>query len=131
MYRVYNTEDKCWVEDNIYMKPNGDLFMIKQSVFGWIKFPLELSSDKYICHKYIGINDKYGFAIYEGDYIKAKISDEKTVVGIVTYAEELSAYVILCEDTSEFYTLGSEVCDYIEIIGNVFDRYTEVDYDDK
>lgn len=45
----------------------------------------------------------------------------------MAYAHEISAYVILCDDDM-FYTLGSNVCDHIEIIGNVFDGY-EVDID--
>ena len=125
MFRVYDTEKKRWVKDNLYLNSDGELFLIKQSLFGMSKVPLALSEDKYIYHQDINLFDKNNVLVYEGDYIKAKVSEDREVIGMVTYAFELSAYVILCVDSDEFYTLGSQVCDYIEVIGNVFDGYKE------
>lgn len=134
MFRVYNTEKKEWVKDNIYLNQNDELFLIKQSLFGMIRVPLALSQDKYIYHKDIGLIDKAGYEVFEGDYIRAVVgkvdendenSEDKIEIGLVTYAHELSAYIILCVDSDTFYTLGSEVTEYIEIIGNVFDGYKE------
>ena len=68
---------------------------------------------------------------YEGDYIKATIDTDKEEIGLVTYVHELSAYVILCDNSNTFYTLGSDVSSEIEIIGNVFDGYKEEKKDDK
>lgn len=126
MYRVYDNERKEWVKKNVYLAPNDELFLIKQSLFGMVKVPLVLSQDRYIYHRDINLQDKNGQEIYEGDYILARVDDDKEVVGLVAYAHELSAYVILCTDSDKFYTLGSEVCEYIEKIGNVFDGYEEV-----
>lgn len=122
MYRVYDNEKKCWVKDNIYLTPDGELFKIKRLLFGLVKKPLILSPDRYICHRDINLQDKNGREIYEGDYVLAKVDEDKTVVGLVAYAIELSAYVILCVDSDEFYTLGSNVCDYIDKIGNVLEH---------
>ena len=125
MFRVYDTEKKQWLKNNVYLSPDGELFLIKQSLFGMVKVPLILSPDRYICHKDIILYDKENVLVYEGDYIRARVADDKTVIGIVTYAHELSAYVILCVDSDEFYTLGSDVSSEIEVIGNVFDGYKE------
>lgn len=131
-FRVYDIERKEWAKDNIYMNPNGDLFKIKQSLFGMTKIPLD--SDKYIYHKDIGLLDKFNKEVFEGDYIRAVVgkvdendenSADKVEIGLVTYAHELSAYIILCTKTDIFYTLGSEVTEFIEVIGNVFDGYKE------
>lgn len=127
MYRVYDIEHNKWIEDNVYMSPDGELYKIKQSIFGWTKVPLMLSQDKYIYHKGIDLCDKNGKEIHEGDYIKAQIAEDRTVIGVVTFATEISGYIILCDETSEFFTLGTEVCQYIQIIGNVFDGYDEVE----
>lgn len=129
MFRVYNTTKKIWVKDNIYLDSNGELFLIKRSVFGWTKIPLTTSKDQYIYHKAIDLWDKHQNQVYEGDYIQAKVDEDKMVVGIVAFAQELSAYVILCVDSDEFYTLGSEVTEFIQVIGNVFDGYKEVKQD--
>lgn len=123
MFRVYDTKEKRWVNDNVYMSQEGELFMIKQSVLGWVKFPLALSQDRYVYHKAIDLWDKCDEQVYEGDYIKAQVDENRTVIGLVVFAVELSAYIILCEESDEFYTLGKDVCDLIEVVGNVFDGY--------
>jgi hypothetical protein len=56
-----------------------------------------------------------------GDYVKAQVAEDREATGLVTYAQELSSYVILCFDTEEYFTLGTEVCEFIEVVGNVFD----------
>ncbi len=122
-FRVYDLEKCKWVKDNIYMNSNDELYLIKQSLFGMIKVPLALDSDRYICHRDINLYDKENILVFEGDYIKATVSEDKTVIGLVTYAAELSSYVILCVDNDEFYTLGSSVSSEIQVIGNVFDGY--------
>ena len=123
MFRVYDTKERRWIWNNVYLTPNGELFMIKQSVFGLVKIPLALNPDRYVYHKAIDLWDKNQARVYEGDYIKAQVAEDKTVLGMVVFAEELSAYIILCEESDEFYTLGKDVCDLIEVVGNVFDGY--------
>ena len=66
-----------------------------------------------------------------GDYLEAKVADDKVVKGIVTFAEELSSFIILCFDTEEFFTLGTEVCQFIEVVGNVFDDVKKGKKDEK
>lgn len=123
MFRVYDNEEKCWVKDNVYLTPDGELYKIKQTLFGMVKMPLALSSERYVYHKNINLQDKNGEEIYEGDYIQAQVEENRSVIGLVAFATELSAYVVLCVDGNEFYTLGREVMDLIQIVGNVFEGY--------
>lgn len=125
-YRVYDSEKRCWIKDNIYLTPNGELFLIKRSALGWTKLPLALSQERYVHHRAIDLWDKEDVQVYEGDYVQAQVDGNRSVVGLVTFASELSSYVILCVDSDEFYTLGSEVTEFIQVIGNVFDGYKEV-----
>jgi hypothetical protein len=128
LFRVFDTEKNQWIRDNIYLNPDGDLFLIKKSIFGRTKKPILLESDRYVYHNDIELYDKDNNLVYIGDYIKAQIEENRSVIGLVTYAHEMSAYIILCDD-NKFYTLGSNVCELIEIIGNVFDGY-EVDIEE-
>ena len=128
-FRVYNIEQKKWVKENIYLSPNDELFLLKKGLFGTIKVPLD--NGQYVYHKGIFLYDKKNSLVYEGDYIKAKVDENKEVIGLVVYAHELSAYVILCVDSDEFFTLGSETTEFIEVIGNVFDGYKEEKKDGK
>lgn len=129
MFRVYDNKRKEWVKDDIYLSSNDELFLIKKSLFGMVKTPLD--SDIYVWHKDIDLYDKNNVLVYEGDFIKAKVSDDKEVIGVVAYAFDLSSYVILCVDSDEFYTLGSQVSSLIEVVGNVFDGYNKVNEDDQ
>ena len=124
-YRVYDNEKKRWIKDNIYLNPNGDLFLIKPALFGMLKIPLTLDNDRYIYHNDINLYDKNEVLVYEGDYVRARVAEDKEEVGLVSYAFELSAYVILCVDSDTFYTLGSNVSSEIEVIGNIFDGYNQ------
>lgn len=118
-YRVYDKKKKRWVEDNIYLTPDGELIESKKSLFGnKLTF---VSQDRYVYQKYIELNDKNDTPIYIGDYLEAKVSEDRIVKGMVTFATELSSYIILCFDSEEYFTLGTEVCDLIEVVGNVFD----------
>lgn len=128
-YRVYDTEEKKWIWNKVYLTPSGELYIINQSVLGWTKMPLALSQERYVYHKAVDLWDANGNQVYEGDYILAKVDENKSVIGMVAFAHELSSYVILCVDSDEFYTLGSEVTEYIQVVGNVFDGYNEVKQD--
>lgn len=127
-YRVYDIERNQWIKDNVYLNPDGDLFLIKKSIFGRTKKPILLESDRYVYHNDIELYDRENKLVYIGDYIKAQVEEKRSVIGLVTYAHEMSAYIILCDD-DKFYTLGSNVCELIEIIGNVFDGY-EIDIEE-
>lgn len=131
MFRVYDKEEKCWVNNDIYMSPSprNNLYVLKKSIFGITK--LELTPvGRYTYHRSIHLYDKNDKLIFEGDYIKAQVSDDRVVTGMVAYAHELSAYVILCFECDEYFTLGTEVCKYIEVVGNVFDGFNEEEKDD-
>lgn len=130
MYRVYNIEKKKWVNDDIFIAPNDDLYIFEKKLFGKKKL-IPISDEDCVIHRDIELYDKNSNVVYEGDYVKAKVAEDRTVIGLVTYAAELSSYIILCMKTEEFFTLGQEVCEYIEVIGNVFDGYDEENEDGK
>lgn len=130
-FRVYDIDEKKWLKENVYLSPNDELFLIKQGLFGTIKVPLALDANRYIFHKDINLYDKKNKLVYEGDYIRAHVDEDKDVVGLVAFAVEISMYIILCVDSDEFYSLGSNVSSNIEVIGNVFDGYKEEKKDGK
>ena len=118
-YRVYDKKRKKWLNDDVYLNPDGELFQATKSILGGNKLTF-ISQDRYVYQKSIELEDKNGKEIFIGDYLKAQVAEDRTVSGIVTFAAELSAYIILCFDTDEYFTLGTEVCQFIEVTGNVF-----------
>ena len=129
LFRVYDVERNQWIKDNVYLNPDGDLFLIKKSIFGRTKKPILLESDRYVYHNDIGLFDKNENLIYIGDYVRAQVEENRFVIGVVACAQDPAAYAILCEDIEECFILGSEVCQFVEKIGNVFDGY-EVDIEE-
>lgn len=120
MYRVYDLENGKWIQD-VYMSPypNNKLYKIKKTLFGEKLIPAD--DGDYVIHRFIDLYDKDNVMVFEGDIIKAQISDDKVVTGIVTYATEWSSYIILCFNPDEFYVLGNEITEFISVVGNVFD----------
>lgn len=127
IYRVRDTKQNKWIKDDVYLSPDDRVHIAKFGFFGNIKELIEDEEDRYITHKYIGLLDKNDMLIYEGDYIKAQVADDRSVIGLVVFATELSSYIILCVDGDEFYTLGNSVSTEIQIVGNVFDGIEEND----
>lgn len=123
MFRVYDTKEKVWIKENICLKPDGELVTVKRNIFGLFKLLIPLNQNRYVYHRAIDLWDKDGTQVHEGDYILAKVDEDKTIVGLVVFAQELSSYIILSESSDEFFTLGNEVTEFIEVVGNVFDGY--------
>jgi hypothetical protein len=118
-YRVYDKKKKKFVTDNIFLTPDGELIESKRSLFGnKLTF---VDQDRYVYQKYIELDDKNGTPIYMGDYLKAQVSEDREINGLVTFSTELSSYVILSFDTDEYFTLGESVREFIEVSSNVFD----------
>ena len=124
MFRVYDKKKKKWVTDNVYLTPDGELVESKKSIFGGkLMFTTE---DRYVFQQAIDLYDKNNKQIFIGDYLEAKVSNDRIVRGVVTFAQELSAFIIVCFDSDEYFTLGTDVCELIMIVGNVFDGFIDV-----
>lgn len=119
-YRIYDQKKKKWLDDDIYMSQDGELYKSSKTLFGNEKLTF-VSQNRYVYQRDIELHDKNDVMIYVGDYVEAHVADDKIVVGFVTYAQELSAYVILCDDAGEYYTLGSYVSGDLCVVGNIFD----------
>lgn len=118
-YRVYDKKKKKFVTDNIFLTPSGELVESKKSLFGnQMTF---VDSNRYVFQRAIELRDKNDIEIYIGDYLEAQVAEDRIVKGVVTFAQELSSYIILCFDTGEYFTLGESVCDLVTVVGNVFD----------
>lgn len=118
-YRVYDKKKRKFVQDNIFLTPDGELVESKKSLFGnKLTF---VDQDRYVFQRDIELNDKNGTLIYMGDYVKAQVAEDRIITGLVTFSTELSGYVILCFETEEYFTLGESVREFIEVTGNVFD----------
>ena len=118
-YRVYDKKKKKFVTDNIFLTPDGELVESKRSIWGnKLTF---VDGNRFVYQRYIELNDKNNVPIYIGDTLEAQVAEDRIVKGMVTFASELSAYIILCFDSEEYFTLGESVCDLITVVGNVFD----------
>lgn len=123
MYRIYNIKNKKWITNNIYLSPypQNEVYTLQKGIFGKEKLKLE-NIDDYVVHYDVGIVDKNDTLVFEGDYIEAKISEDKVIRGVVAFANELASYILLCLDEDYYYVLGEHVKENIKVVGNVFDN---------
>lgn len=119
-FRVYDKKKKKFITDNVYLTPEGELVESKKSLFG--NKMTFVDKNRFVFQRYIELNDKDDTPIYIGDYLEAHVAEDRVVRGVVTFADELSAYIILCFDPDEYFTLGTDVVQFIKIVGNVFDE---------
>ena len=128
-YRVYDKKRKKFITDNIFLTPDGELVESKKSLFG--NKMTFIDKNRFVYQRYIGLSDRDNNAIYIGDVLEARVTDDEIVTGIVSFAEELSSYIIFCDCNEKWYTLGTEICDRIRVIGNVFDDEKKGKKDEK
>ena len=118
-YRVFDKKKKRFVTDNIFLTPDGELVESKKSLWG--NKMTFVDQNRYVYQRAIQLSDKNGVEIYIGDTLEAQVAEDRIVRGIVTFAPELSSYIILCFESEEYFLLGESVCDLITVVGNVFD----------
>ena len=118
-YRVFDKKKRRFVTENVYLTPDGELVESKKSLFG--NKMTFIDQNRYVYQRYIGLADVENNPIYIGDVLEAKVADDEVVTGVVSFAQELSSYIIFCDCNEKWYTLGTEICDRIRVIGNIFD----------
>lgn len=118
-FRVYDKKKKKFITDNVFLTPDGELVESKRSLFcNKLTF---VDQNRFVYQRAIELADRNNTPVYVGDYLKAKVAEDKEIRGLVTYSEQLSSYVILNFDSDEYLTLGESVREFIEVDGNVFD----------
>ena len=118
-FRVYDKKRKKFINDDVYLNPDGELFKSGKLFLGMNK-PTFLDQNRYIYQRYIELEDKNGTPIFVGDILEANVENDEIVRGVVIFAKELSSYVILCDEISKYFVLGESVVNDIEVVGNVF-----------
>lgn len=134
MYRVYERESKHLVRDNVFLAPNGDIYVSSQ---GFIAEKLDLnkldlvSNEDYIWQKSIGVFDKFGKMIFEGDIVKARITKrvynnnieeivESDEICVVSYIPQHASYYMFNRKNHSYYSFDIEnISERIEVVGNI------------
>lgn len=121
MLRIYDNKKKRWIKNNIYLVPNGDLYILEKTIFKKNKKLVLASDDRYVYHRNIGLTDKNDVLIYEGDIVEAQISKDETTIVEIAYVYQTASYMAFDFKTDTIYTLNEDKCKLAKVIGNVFD----------
>lgn len=119
-FRVYDKKKRKFVTDNIYLTPDGELVESKKSLWG--NKMTFVDGNRFVFQKSTELFDRDNKEVFVGDYLSAEVSDDRTIEGLVTYAEELGSFIILCFETDEYFVLSQAVCSKIKVTKNVFDK---------
>ena len=131
MYRVYDTQKKRWLKYDIYLMPNGDLYKLEKPIFRKRNTLKQLSNERYIVHRDIGLTDKNGILMYEGDICEAMINEDETINAEIAYVDHIASYVLLDYKTGRYYSLGTEQANLIEVVGNVLDTPELLEFEEE
>lgn len=110
----------AWVYGSHVQTGVGLHYIIPQNLISNALF--ETVVDKESVGQYIGLKDKNGKGIYEGDIVDTTY-DGSTFVGVVVY--DLSELDFKATDGKEHYRQNFQYlprCDEIEIIGNIYEN---------
>lgn len=108
---MYDEKYKTWVNDPVFIYPSTDV--AKQGI---------------VVQQYIGLQDKNGKEIYEGDLINFSINNthehgDKDIINYknmdVHYSEEYAGFMF---GEDGFTPLDRIIMTSIEIVGNIFEK---------
>ena len=118
MYRVYDNKEKCWVRDDFFISPNGDMYVSDKRIFTKFSHKLMLVPEqRFIVHRYIGMKDSNGKRIFEGDICKIA---NRNVIGVIAYVPQHASYYLLDDKHLKYYPLYEHlIMEQVEVIGNV------------
>lgn len=105
-FRVWNSIDEKFETDSYFIDCNGNL----------LYEDVPIDSKYYIPCFYIGILDKNGKEIYEGDILK----NDDGFIGLITYRNEALSYFLKTKYGHEY--LENLNLETLEIIGNQYEK---------
>lgn len=114
MYRVYDNEKNEFLDGEYYLSPLNDVTVFNKGLFR--KRIDLLSSERYIFQRDIGLQDKDGRLIYEGDVLDCK-NEDKSFTGTVVYSPDIASYIVLDFDNKKYYPLGKDYMQFVKVIG--------------
>lgn len=125
LFKAKNIEDGNWVFGSYLTFPNAQNGGIEHRIIDKYGYVFIVDSET-VC-QYIGLTDKHGVKIFEGDFIRVCL-DPGIEVGKVVYDSKIAAFIIAFEDAFstflDFEIARKKVGDkvWVEVINNTMEE---------
>lgn len=93
--------------------------MWKKGLFGRKKLEL-VSSKRYTYHRDVGVCDKNGVLIFEGDIVKNP--NDETFVGVVAYVPNHAAFFIFDDNANIYYRIDENTRNNMVVVDNIIEN---------
>lgn len=100
-FRVWDIYNKRFCDGSFEIRIDGNLF----------------NHDEYSIMQYIGIKDKNGKEICEGDIVKYFDS-----LCVIEYCSQTASFSLIGQSLDDEWSLGGDMWEDVEIVGNIFEN---------
>ena len=123
MFRVRDKRNNKWVGngEKFYLNRTDDLIQVKRKFFKTKEVLVRPSNYEY--QRSIGICDKDGIPIFEGDIVDAAIMNE-VIRTLCYFSCDTCSYVLLDMNNDKYYSLSKQKSRVIKVVGNIYDNPT-------
>ncbi len=113
-YRLWCNNKKEWEKDEWHLTPNGIIIDSNRQI--------EMKPESHFLSQFIGLSDKNGVKIFEGDVVKGTAYEAEIYTGEVAYLDSEASFVMKIIGSKGHFRLNNQTFQALEVVGHKFEN---------